>query len=422
MRRKFEELRENLEEFVAQDEYPMLVVGCTPEELAYVIKFFQGLEEPHPEHFLVTFPQPFHTAALYVDGVVESVRLQVEAAGPLRAARRECPFPPIPSEAHDRGLPPEARLFAALMYLRGLLPDEDEHRVVVGLLPLECADRAAYRRLVASVMPRDEVPPWMGALRLVACDDRRDRVLVDAMRANGVTRVLTFEVDLSTPALTDALSRAAADPALPVMERMTSLHQLAALDYSYQRYPDALEKYGALFAFYGSMGLPAMQALCLHGVGDVLRATGDPAAAKGRYQQGLALAMEHKALAPMLNLLLSATEVCFELRHYPDAERFAESGTKVAAAVMNVYAYCDLHERWGDALVAQQRHGEGLAAYKKCEALCGKFEYGPRLESVLERQVRLFETARMGAERREAESALAAARAGTHAAPHGAHP
>jgi tetratricopeptide (TPR) repeat protein len=406
MRRKFEELRENLEEFVQQDEYPMLVVGCLAEELAYVLQFFKGLGEPHPEHFLVFFPQPFHTAHGYLDGVVESIRLQVEAAGPLRAETGAPPFPPLPPELHDTRQTPEKRLFAALMYLRTLLPNEDEHRVIVGLLPLECTDRAAYIRLLGSVMPVSGVPAWMGALRIVAYDDRRERQLLDAMRANRVEKVLTFEVDFSTPALTDSLTRDAADPTLPTMERMMCLLQLAALDYSYKRYQDAIDKYGALYTYFEAETLPAMQAMCLLGVGDVMRAVGNLKTAKETYQRGIALAMESKALPPLLNLLLSVTDCSLELQHYPDAASFAESGTKVAAGVLNPYAYCDLHEKWGQALVAQNKLAEGIAKYGKARELCRKYEYFHRWGSVLERMALLFRDARMTKELREIEDEL----------------
>lgn len=406
MRRRFEELRENLEEFVQQDEFPMLVVGCLPEELAYVLKFFQGLEQTHPEHFLVFFPQPFTNAAAYIDGVVESIRLQVEAAGPLREERGDPPFPPLPSELTDHRRTPEERLFAVLQYLRTLLPNEEDHRVIAGFLPLECSDFPAYLRLMTTIMPITEVPPWMGALRIVAYDHRGDRLMMNAMRAREVERVLTFEVDFSTPALTDALARDAANPSLPVAERMTYLFQLAALDYSYKRYQDAIDKYGVLYQFYESMELPAMQALCLLGVGDVMRAVGSFPVAKEKYQQGLALALEHQALASMLNLLISVTEVCFDLRQYAEAESYADSGTKVAAGLMNSYAYCDFHERKADAQVAQGKLAEAIATYRKAQELCQMYEYHHRWASVLEKQVKLFGDARMSRERREAEEAL----------------
>ncbi len=359
MKRKFEELRETLDEFVQQDEYPMLVVGCLSQELAYVVKFLQGLEDKHPQNYFVVFPQPCDDPARYLDGVVESVRLQVEAAGSMRAERGEPPFPPLPRTLSDPRRTPAQRLEAVLHYLRSLLPNEDEHRVVVGLLPLSCKDFESYGKLMTTIMPLPTVQPWMKALRIVAYDDRTHKTLATAMRDCKVEHVLTFDVDFSTPALTDALARDAADPSVPVPERMSCLMQLAALDYSYKRYPDALEKYGVLFKYYEAEKTPAMQALALLGTGDTLRAAGHLKLAKQRLQQGIAIGMEHKVLPVLLNLFTSISGVCMQLSHFDEAESYADSGAQVAAAVLNPFAYADMHELKGDAQIAQGKLTDG---------------------------------------------------------------
>ena len=389
MRRKFEELRENLEEFIQQDEYPMLVVGCVPEELAYVIKFLQSLQEKHGQHWFVIFSGPFETAAAYVDGIVSNLRLQIEAAGPLRAGRGEPPFPPLPEDLSDPLPDPRQRLRDVLGYLCSLLPDEVGHRIVAGFLPLSCSDYEAYARLVATAVPFGEPQPWMDAARIVVYDDRMRHWLTGAMRDRGIDRVLTFDVDFSTPALADALGREAADPALPVPQRMASLLQLAALDFSYQRYADALEKYGALHGYYHAAKVPEMEALTLLGAGDALRASGQPDLAKPRLQQGIALAMQHKCLPVLLNLLISAVHACMALKDFEEAASYADSGTKVAAAVLNPFADADLFELKGDAQAARDDLSGAMEAYTRSAELCRTYEYFFRWTSVLERQRQL---------------------------------
>ena len=63
-----------------------------------------------------------------------------------------------------------------------------------------------------------------------------------------------------------------------------------------------------------------MEALTLLGAGDVLRVSGEPDLAKQRLQQGIAVAMEHKCLPVLLNLLISVAHTCMELRHFEDAK------------------------------------------------------------------------------------------------------
>jgi tetratricopeptide (TPR) repeat protein len=410
MRRKFEALRESLDEFVQQDEYPVLLVGCLSEELAYVVKFLQALEEKHPHCYFVVFPSPFDGPAEYLDGVVENVRAQVAGANELRPQRGEPPFPAVPEELSDRRRAPEERLRGVLDYLRELLPppaDDEEHLVVVGFLPLSCSDYAGYCGLMNALATSPALQPSLDRTRVVIYDDRSRSELVRSLRARQVDHVLTFEIDLSTPALTDQLTRDASDPTLPLPERMGALLQLAALDYSYRRYPDALEKYGVLYKFYEGQGLPAMQALCLLGVGDTLFAAEHPEPAKERLQQGIALAMAEKALPVLLNLFNSIHGVCMALKQYDEAESYAGSGIEVAAAVLQPFAYMDFHEQQGDAQLAQGKLAEGLVTYRKCKELCEKYQYFHRWKSVLGKEKQLYESAQMRRERREVETQLA---------------
>jgi tetratricopeptide (TPR) repeat protein len=406
MKRKFEELRENLDEFAEQNDYPVLVVSCLSDELAYVAKFLQGLEQTHPESFFVIFPQPFLNAGGYLDGVVESIRLQVEAAGPLRAERGEPPFPPVPPGLADLGQPPEERLNAILRYLVSLLPNPNDHRVIVGLLPLKCLDLPAYARLITAIIPGADAAPWTAPLRIVAYDDRGQGVLGQMLRERGIDQALTYPVDFSTPALTDALTRDAADVSLSVTERMGCLMQLAALDYSYRRYPDALEKYGLLYQYYEREKIPSMQALCLLGAADTLRGAGRPAEAKEHLQRSIALSMQSKSLPPLLNALISITDLCMDQGQYEEAESYADSGAQVAAGALNPFACADLRERKGDAQRAQGKSAEALASYQGSRSLCQMYEHFYRWKSVLSKQADLYADLKMEGEAREANLEL----------------
>ncbi len=406
MRQKFERLRENLNEFVEQGDYPMLVVRCLNDELAYVLTFFQALDQTRLSDYIFSFPQPFSSATGYLNGVMDNLCEQLEAAGPIREEKGLEPLPPFPDELLDQQKPPEERIFGLLMYLRGLLPDEEGHRMAIGFLPLEVEDWEGFADLMRRIMPIGEVPDWMEALRIVAWDDRGRRLVTQRIEACGTDLVLNHEIDFSTPALIDQMTRDAANPTVPSMERMACLLQLAALDYAYKRYADAVEKYGMLYAFYEEHELPSMQAMCLLGMGDVLRAIDHLPEAKERLQQGIALAIEGNALPVLLNLLLSITHVCMEQLELEEAEGYADMGTKVAAALLNVYAHCDFFELRGNAQIAQGKQDEGLGSYLQCEELCQTHRYHHRWSSVLERQVVIFERAQMRSERCDAQARL----------------
>lgn len=407
MRRKAEALRATLDEFVSQVEYPMLVVGCVEADLAYLLKFIEGIDQSRREAYVVVFSGAFTTPEAYLGKAVEFLKLQLAGAEPVRIERGEPPLPPLPAEIEDPDLPPEQRLQTILTYLGSLVPNAREYFVVVGLLPLTCSDFPAYAKLVGSITPCSEPPPWMAAVRIIAYDDRSRPVLKPVMERAKIDRVLYDEIDFSTPAVTDALSVDASDPSLPVAERMACLHQLAAIDFSYRRYPDAIEKYAVLSEYYASIEQPAMQAICVSGAADALRAGGQLEPAKELLQRGIALAIQAKSLPALLSLLIAITDLCSELGHHGDAESYADSGAQVAAGALSPTVYADMYEKKGDAQIAQNKAAEGLASYKRCEALCKLYGYFYRWKSVLRRQAELYRQARMDGELRAAEHDLA---------------
>lgn len=406
MKQKFEALRENLDEFAQQADYSVFVLGCTPEEAPYAVQCLKGVDESRPESYFVTFCEAFVSPGEYLDALMGALGRQLREAELPRRERGEPPFPPLPSELADARRPPPERLQGLLRFLPSLLPNPREHAVVVAFLPLENRDNDAYCRLMASLLPVHVVPAWMEPLRIILYDDRRERQLSSLLRAHKAEAVLTYEIDFSTPALTDALSRDAANPAVPMPQRMACLLQLAALDFSYQRYPDALEKYGVLHTYYQDPPLPAMQVLCLQGVGDTLHAAGKPEQAKPVLQSGIALALEHKALIPLLHALLSIVNVCVTLGQHADAESYAQSGMRAAEASMNAPVYTALVEKKGDAQLAQGKREEALATYRQCLALSEMYEQFSVWKSVLRKLRVLYDGARMSAESAAAEREL----------------
>ena len=323
MRRKIEGLRANLEEFVEQADYSVLVVACTPIEGMYVSQFLISLDEIQTDSYFLVFADPFVDGASYVDALTRSLDVQLKAGSELRLSRDERPFEPLPAALADRRLDAPRRLEALLQFLPRLLDEGYEQSVVVGLLPTECADERAFGSLIASALLHRERPEWMKRLRVVTLDPPERPQLVPVLAQQNLQTVLTFRLDLSTPALTAALSQEAADPSVPLAERMSNLHQLAAVDFSYQRHADAQDKYTVLHAYYGQVQQPGMQALCLQGSADCLEATGEPAKAKLLLEQGINLCLKHDQKVQLLFLLVSMVRVCRGLELHDQAEMYA---------------------------------------------------------------------------------------------------
>lgn len=363
MRRKIEELRENLQEFVAQTDYSLLVVACTSEEGLYVSQLLSALDETHADSLFWVFIDSFQDVERYLGALLASLERQLQVGSAVRAERGEPPFPELPPSVRDPRAEPGRRFEALLRFLPQLLDAEAGQTVVLGLLPATCRDELGFARLIAGILPHPQRPRWLEPLRIVTLDPRERPNIVPLLQKQKVQTVLTFPLDFSTPALTAALTEDAADPSVPLPERMANVLQLAALDFAYQRHPDALEKYSMLHEYYAEPHLPAMQALCLQGAGDSLDATGQPGQAKRLYERGIELCLKHDQKVPLLQLLLAVIRVCTTLGLHDQAESYAQSGFTIALALFNGPVYALFAEKKGDAQLAQNKRDEAVATY-----------------------------------------------------------
>lgn len=82
MKQKFDELRENLDEFVQQDDYPMLVVGCRPEERANIVKTLQASDAKHPQKYI------FDVLGLEHDGKPDNTPNRAKSRSTKERSRR----------------------------------------------------------------------------------------------------------------------------------------------------------------------------------------------------------------------------------------------------------------------------------------------------------------------------------------------
>lgn len=394
MRRKIEELKTSIQEFVDQSDNLALVVNGTDTEILYAIKSIEAVEQENGSDLFLTFPRPLATAEGYLQDLFASLEAQVAGSQELQRAKGLPEWPPFPAACKDPQAEIVPRLRMAFDYVRDLLPREEDHRVVLGLLPTSIKDPREYANLVGAILPHGGFAPWMRRLRIVLRDTREQPFLIPYLERERIPGVMVLDIDLGTAALTSSLADDAADPGLPKGERMEALLQLAALDYAYKRYPQAIEKYRVLYDHYSEEKNPALQALCLQGVGDVLRRLGKSDQAKERYQQALAIAVPTGAFPLMLNLLAGTGELCLERKEFAEAEGYLALADPVAAKLINPFAKCDVMEKLGMAREAQKNYAGAVDAWRRAAVLCKEVEYLDRWKSVLERLLAVYRQTR----------------------------
>ena len=149
----FDELQDNLLDFIDQTTQPVLILTCFDEELPLVVRTFDAIDAELPSDVIL-----FHTdpvvggAASYVDGLVRTLGLHVAEANEERADEGHPPLAPLPPGCSDRALDPFARMQLVLAHVDRWLPDADGHRFVLALLPESIVDRDAHGRLPGSMV------------------------------------------------------------------------------------------------------------------------------------------------------------------------------------------------------------------------------------------------------------------------------
>ncbi len=415
MQSKIKELQQALEGFIQQSRRSVLVISLEESELVYVLKLIETLDQQDKANVYGSFPQPVDkSSSRYVDAIIKAVASQLDGANMARVGEGQPSWPPIPAVCNDVRTSATQRLRAAILHARSLVPNDPDNRLVFCLLPQQMDAMESYVDAVASLLPSANAacdPAWAG-VRLVLRDDKKNPALIPQLRRQKNPHVLVYEPDLSPAAMMDAMAREAADPTLSEGERMQVLGQLAAVDVSYGRLEEAAAKYGVLYDYYTRGKAPAMQALVLQGVGDILRKAGNLPLARERYGQGLTHALETQSLPLMLSLAYNAGDTSLALKSWADADGHLDVAQTIAGKMLNPQLQADAMEKMGIARLEQKRIADAVAIWNQAAEVCRGCNHRTRLCSILERLSAVYAAGRRYTEQRACDGELAAVRAG----------
>ena len=416
MRAKIKELQQAFEGFVQQSKSSILIVSLEETELVYVLKLLETMDRQDGANVYGMFPQAVGPrSSTYVAEVLTSLHQQLDAANTIRVKEGNPSWPPFPDTCTDQRAPATQRLRSAILYARSLVPNDPDNRLVFCLVPQKIESTESFSDALSSLLPAPNASPdpaWAG-VRLILRDDKKNPSLVPLVRRQKNPHVLVYEPDLSPEALMDSMAREALDPTLSEGERMEVLGQLAALDFSYGRLDEAAAKYGVLYEYYSRHKAPAMQAMVLHGVGDILRKTGNIPLARDRYAQGLTHALETQSLPLMLNLSYNVGDTNLELNNWTDADGHLDIARTIAGKLFNPQLQADAMEKMGIARMGQKRIAEAVAIWNEAAEVCRGCNHRDRLCSILERLSAVYASGRKVAEQHACEAEIRVVRSGS---------
>ena len=401
MQREANALMNSLREFIDQPDYPTLVLGSNDVTVALPNRTLYEYDSQDELNYYLLFPGPCTDAGAYMDGIIEALEPQREAFNMELEARSLSPLPPWPIEVPDSRYPPVQRLRALVAYCGQHLPEPGA--IVWGLLPQELNDFEGYRAMIAPLLAPNGVESWMDRHRFIVRDRDEPAVIIPQLHQAKNENVLVMELDFSNERVEQSLHEQALDRSLPKDDRMFAFFQLAALDFAFKRYPDALQKYGACFNYFDAQGNKAFASLCLKGAGDTALQGGKPQDALKFYQQSIAVSMDDKNPATLQQGLYSAGCTSLELGQNEDAEGYLTHADVLAGKLNNPNAKCDALEKLGQAKWRLGKVKEAADSWTAGKELAKQFAYEHRACSILDQLAAMYRVAGMHAEAVQSE-------------------
>jgi tetratricopeptide (TPR) repeat protein len=425
MQARAEAMSEAMEEFVEQDELMTMVLNVSDDDMLYPIKALEGLDRASQVDVFLSFGHAFQDASSWMDQAASLLAQQVEGGNELKAQKRRAiaegterpnrdptltvdlePWPEPPPELMDSRRAAWKRLAAMIEYADRLIPADGEHRVVWGLLPITIADPRGYLDLVARLITEQELPACVARHRFFIRDNRLSPFMVPLLEAQKVMNVLVLDLDFSPERLHDDLVQEVGDPAVPDVQRVLGVLQLAAVDFAYKRDADAHEKYAAVYEYFDGKDQPAVQSLCLAGVGDIAARQDDHQTALARYRQALALVAPIQQPSLMLLPMLGAGRAAYKLGDFAEAEAYLGNAADLAGKGMNYTMRCDALYEKGLAQRQAGKFSDAIESWRAGKTLAATFEYHDGHRKHLEAMIELYQHAGMRAEEQECRTEL----------------
>jgi tetratricopeptide (TPR) repeat protein len=393
MRKLIERLGRDLDGFVEQRDDLLLLLACSAEDSALVLKVLRDRDRMAASDVYLLFADDFLDASSFVTKAVE--RLHEEHAIANAGAEQEGkePLPPVPAALGDTTRPAAPRLQEAFTYARSLLPEAGGHRLVWAMFPAKVADWTAYLQLVSACSPARGIQPWMRGTRLIF------RVEADFALGSsplvGVKGVRQARADFGQAALQAGLQEEAADLALPQADRMQALLALAALDGAHDRTAEATRKYSILYEYFVRAENPLMQALVLNGLGDMPHKQGDLEKARHWYECAVPPAAAAEQPLVLSVVVQNLAAVAFEGGKFAEAEEYYGQLSELKQLLLDEEGKAEALEWRGLAQEKQAEYDRAVQSWEQAELISRAFELRHRLRRVLEHLRRAYRQLRV---------------------------
>jgi hypothetical protein len=380
VRKLFDELTAKLRSFRQQRDNLLLLVPCADSDVAFLLMALRALDRQSPADLYLLFADDFDSPDVYVTALAnrlqEELTLTNEATGP--AVEK---LPSLPPEIVDLRKPAPKRLQAGLGYARSLIDPRKGQRFVWGMGPMNISDTTTYLELLAQLPPAPKIFPWMRGARIVA------RVPADFnLGQSPLAKAKRVSVDpfiIPPNAHEEGLLADAADPKMPMGERMQAEVQLAYLDYAHGRFDMATERFRKALAFFQWAEIPAMEGLIISGLGDISRCQGDWKKAQHWYACAVVPAAQSGNTILLATIVQNLAVVAYEQQRWADAEERYDELVAIKRGMFDEVGLAEALEWRGNSQEKQQAFDRAVLSWVEAAFVCKDFELRERLTPVL---------------------------------------
>ena len=314
----------------------------------------------------------------------EELTLTNEATGPSDEK-----LPPLPPEILDQRSPAPERLKAGMRYARSLVDPRKGQRFIWGMGPMSIKDREEYLELLAQLPPKPDILPWMRGARIVA------RVPADFnLEQSPLAHAKRVSVDpfvIPPNANEEELLANAADPKMPVGERMQAEVQLAYLDSAHGRFDMATERFRKALAFFQWAEIPAMEGLIISGLGDIARRQGDWKKAQHWYACAVVPAAESGSPILLSTVVQNLAVVAYQEERWADAEERYDELVTIKRGMFDEVGLVEALEWRGKSQEKQEAFDRAVLSWAEAALVCKDFDLKDRLDPLLDNWRRGYE-------------------------------
>jgi hypothetical protein len=410
MRRLLEAINERIGSFVAQSDRLALVIGCDEPSTIPVIKIIDGLEDESDSEWYWSFKLDFEDPVQYASAVVNDFSTKHEAVRLSMKKEGMKPWPPIPEAVLSEETAPELRLRELMAFSRQLLPVPDSGSVVWVFFPINVSNSLAFAALMGETLKHKRPFPWCHHIRVILRDDLSDGEFERVVERS--PRWEWYRPDLSVEAMERSLAEETADEKLSLDERLSALMVRAGMDYSYQRYAAALDKYHLLLRYHAGIGNAPMAAVALNGIGEVYQKLGNREEASRYYEAALipATAGEHLPVPVLLNVTLNLANLRLEQRRWNEAESYYDAAQNLAILARSGQVRIRSMENKGYSQLMQAKHREAIETWEQGMTIAENLDEESLRRSLLNRLAQAYRETKQVDKSRQAESLLVSAR------------